>query len=115
LRLREGARGCAGPPWGLNTQSLWTSIDQRFGPQFAAQTRIRRGAFQREFSDDADNRLDMWNGRIVLHFRHYPLSEVYCAGVKDMLDNTLKKGWGVVARSAAKGVDEVKMDYRLCE
>ncbi|HXP97276.1 MAG TPA: hypothetical protein VN809_11225 [Telmatospirillum sp.] len=115
LRLREGAKGCDGPPWGLHTLSLWTSVDQRFGPQFAAQTRVRKSAFQREFSDDADNRLDMWNGRIVLHFRHYPLSEVYCAGIKDMLDNTLKKGWGVVARSAAKGVDEVKMDYRLCE
>jgi hypothetical protein len=56
----------------------------------------------------------MWNGRIVFHFRHYPLSGVYCAGIKEMLDNVMKKGWGVVVRSAKKGVDEVKMDYRPC-
>ncbi len=115
LRLREGARGCEGPPWNMQTLALWEEVDQRFGPRFAAQTRIRRNAFQREFSDDADNRLEMWNGRIVFHFRHYPLSEVYCAGIKDMLDQTRKKGWGVLQRSAFKGAGEVKMDYRLCD
>jgi hypothetical protein len=115
LRLREGATGCDGPPWKMHTLSLWMSVDQRLGSRFAAQTRIRKKAFQREFSDDADNRLEMWNGRIVLHYRNYPLSDVYCAGVKDMLDNALKKGWGAVTRSAARGADEVKMDYRYCE
>jgi hypothetical protein len=115
LRLREGARGCDGPPWNMRTLALWEEVDKRFGARFAAQTQIRQKAFQREFSDDADNRVDMWNGRIVLHFRHYPLSEVYCAGIKDMLEQTLKKGWGVLQRSAAKGAGEVEMDYRPCE
>lgn len=114
LRLREGARGCDAPPWSMHTQALWDDVDQRFGPRFAAQTRVRRNAFQREFSDDADNRLEMWNARIVYHFRNYPLSEVYCAGITDMLQQVQKKGWGALLRNASKGADEVKMDYRLC-
>jgi hypothetical protein len=115
LRLREGAKGCAEAPWRQQTLSLWNSLDQRLGPQFAAQTLIRQKAFQREFSDDADNRLQMWNGRIVFYFRNYPLSEVYCAGIKDMLEQMLKKGWGALKSKAGKGADEVKMDYRPCE
>lgn len=114
LRLREGARGCDGQPWNTHTQALWDDIDQRFGSRFAAQTNVRKNAFVREFSDDADNRLEAWNGRTVFYFRNYPLSEVYCAGIKDMLEQVQKKGWGVIQRNAAKGADAVKMDYRLC-
>ncbi|PKU22882.1 hypothetical protein [Telmatospirillum siberiense] len=114
LRLREGARGCDGQPWNMHTQSLWDDIDQRFGARFAAQTNARKTAFQREFSDDADNRLEAWNGRIVFYFRNYPLSEVYCSGIKDMLEQVQKKGWAIVMRNATKGADEVRMDYRLC-
>jgi hypothetical protein len=115
LRLREGARACDGAPWHMHTLPLWDDVDQRFGPRFAAQTRLRRIAFQREFTGDADNRLEAWNGRIVFHFRHYPLSGVYCAGIKDMLEQTQKKGWGVLQRRALKAADEVKMDYRICQ
>ena len=94
---------------------MWTDVDARLGARFAAQTNIRRQAFLREFSDDADNRMDMWNGRIVMHFRHYPLSAVYCAEIKDMLVQTQKRGWRVIQTEAAKGRDEVKMDYRPCD
>lgn len=114
LRMREGAKACDGPPWNARTQSTWEQLDQRFGSQFAAQTAVRRKAFQREFADDADNRLEMWNGRIVMHFRHYPLSDVYCTSIKDMMQQTLTKGFGSLKKNAAKGADEVKMDYRLC-
>lgn len=113
VRLREAARGCDGEPWNMHTQSLWDDIDRRFGSLFANQTRIRQGAFQREFSDDADNRLESWNGRIVFHYRNYPLSDVYCSNIKDMLGQMQKKGWGYLQRNAVKG-DEVKMDYRPC-
>ncbi len=115
LRLREGAKGCDEPPWNMQTQGIWEQLDSQFGARFAAQTAARRRAFQREFADAADNRLEMWNGRIVMHFRHYPLSEVYCGSIKDMMQKTLGKGWGVLQKNAVKGADEVKMDYRLCE
>jgi hypothetical protein len=115
LRLREGARGCDGSPWNMQTQSMWVDIDRRFGPRFADQTRIRQAAFQREFADDADNRLAVWNGRIVFHFRYYPLSETYCAGIKDLMSQMQKRGWSALTAQANKATVEVKMDYRLCE
>jgi hypothetical protein len=115
LRLREGAQACDEPPWNLPTAPLWESIDKQFGPRFAAQTAIRKKAFMREFADDADNRLALWDARIVMHFRHYPVSDEYCAGIKDMLDETLKRGWGAFTKQAAKARDEVRMDYRPCD
>ncbi len=114
LRLREGAIGCDGPPWRAGTRPLWDDIDRRFGGQFAAQTRVRERAFRREFAKDAENRLQMWNGRIVMHFRHYPLSETYCAGIKDVLQKMQKGGWRAFTGLAAKAKDQVKMDYRPC-
>lgn len=114
LRLREGARGCSEPPWSMPVKSLWDDVDRRFGPRFAQQTNIRRKAFQREFADDADNRLERWDGRIVMHFRHFPLSETYCEAIKTTLEDVQKRGWSVLQKQAAKGVDEVTMDYRPC-
>jgi hypothetical protein len=114
LRLREGARKCAAPPWNMGTQSQWDAIDRQFGPRFAAQTRIRQNAFQREFSDDAENRLEAWNGRIVFHFRYYPVSETYCTGIQQMMADMQKRGWTVLTRQADKAAEEVRMDYRLC-
>lgn len=115
LRLREGARGCDGSPWNKGTLALWDDVDRLFGPRFAAQTAIRRKAFEREFKDDADNRLERWNGRIVMHFRHYPLSDIYCGSIKTMLEQIRKRGWGVLQKQATKAQDEVTMDYRPCQ
>jgi hypothetical protein len=114
LRLREGARGCEGSPWNMGTQALWDSVEGQFGSRFAAQTRIRERAFQREFADDADNRLQVWNARIVFHYRYYPLSETYCASIKKTLEDMQKGGWSVLTRQAGKATDEVRMDYKPC-
>ena len=114
LRLREGARGCDEPPWNMRTASLWADIDQKLGARFLAQSKVREKAFLREFKDDADNRLARWNARTVFHFRYFPLSEVYCANLKKTLQQMQKKGWGAVSNLAAKGTDEVEMDYRPC-
>ncbi len=115
LRLREGALGCDGQPWNAGTRALWEDIDRQFGPRFAAQTKVRERAFQREFADDADNRLGMWNGRIVMYFRNYPLSNLYCRDIRAMLLEMQKRGWGYFTVQAAKARDVVKMDYRPCD
>jgi hypothetical protein len=114
LRLREGALGCDGPPWEAGTRPLWEQIDRQFGSRFARQTQIRQRAFEREFAKDAENRLQVWDGRIVFHYRHYPLSATYCANLKDMMEKMLRVGWAVFARQAATARDEVKMDYKPC-
>ena len=114
LRLREGAAGCDGPPWEFHTGPLWDRIDQQFGARFKAQTDIRRRAFEREFSKDAENNERMWDGRTVLYFRNYPLSAPYCAEIRNTLQSILKSGWGAVVKHAQRSRDEVEADYKPC-
>lgn len=114
LRLREGARQCQENPWNANTVPLWTQLDQTLGSRFAQQTEIRRRAFEREFDKNAEDRLVLWNGRIVMYYRNYPASQLYCANIRQMLDKFNKKGWAQFAKQAAKARDEVKLDYKTC-
>jgi len=114
LRLREGALGCDGPPWEKGTKPLWQDIDSKFAQRFQAQTRTRAKAFQREFADDAENHLTQWDGRMVMYFRHYPLSDDYCDSIKELLQEVQKKGWSVVDSRAGKDRIPVEMDYRSC-
>ena len=115
LRLREGALGCDGPPWNKRTKPLWQDIDTKFGQRFQVQTRARAKAFQREFADDAEDHLQLWDGRTVMFFRHYPLSDDYCDAIKETLQDVQKKGWNVVNGRAGKGRIPVEMDYRACD
>jgi hypothetical protein len=102
LRLREGALGCDGRPWEMHTKPLWDQVDKKFGYQFRQQTNIRRAAFTREFSTDVENREALWDGRTVLYYRNYPLSQLYCKEIKTSLDTMLKSGWTAFAKQAAK-------------
>lgn len=114
VRLREGAAACDETPWNMGTRPLWVAVDKQFGPRFAAQTAIRQRAFEREFAGDAGNRLDQWNGRIVMHFRQYPLSALYCRGIKDELQQFQRRGWKYFTNQAAKAKEAVHMDYNPC-
>lgn len=114
LRLREGAVGCDGNPWNYHTLSQWQDIDKRFGAQFAQQTKIRKGAFTREFDKDAENRITQWDGRIVMRYRGAPLSDVYCTGVKTQLTEMQKSGWAIFKKRATVAPDDVKFMFKPC-
>ena len=114
LRLREGGNACNESPWDAGTLPLWQAVDKQFGPQFKQQTDIRAAAFQREFENDAENKLTQWNARIVFYFRNYPLSPTYCAGIKTMLNDMLAKGWRVFTKQAYYARDEIRMTYQPC-
>jgi len=114
LRLREGANACDGRPYEMHTQPLWDQVDQKFGPKFKQQTDIRRGAFVREFSKDAENNEKAWDGRTVLYFRNYPLSQVYCVQIKKNLEDFLKSGWGGFVKTARLYRIPVEDDYKPC-
>lgn len=114
LRLREGANACNGNPWNYKTLPLWTDIDTRFGWRFAQQTKIRKGAFIREFDKDAENRITQWDGRTVMFYRTYPLSDEYCAGVKKQLLDMQKSGWAVFVKAASVAPEEIKTIYNPC-
>ena len=114
LRLREGAAGCDERPWDMHTLPLWDRVDKQFGPRFKQQTDVRRKAFEREFSKDAENQVQAWDGRTVIYFRNYPLSVPYCAEVKQGLQDVLKQGWGAIKNKSKLAKDEVEMDYEPC-
>jgi len=114
LRLREGAKGCDGDPWNFHTQAQWDDINNRFGKQFAAQTKIRKGAFIREFDKEAEYKLSESDGRIVMHYRGYPLSPTYCADIKKLLTDMQKSGWVTFTKRANAAPDEVNFVYRKC-
>jgi len=114
LRLREGASGCDGRPYEMHTQPLWDQVDQKFGPKFKQQTDLRRKAFVREFAKDVENREQAWDGRTVLYFRNYPLSQVYCVQIKKNLEDFLKTGWGGFVATAHLYRIQVEDDYRPC-
>lgn len=114
LRLREGATGCDGNPWNFGTLSMWRDIDQRFGQQFAQQTKIRKGAFVREFDKDAENRITQWDGRTVMHYRGYPLSVTYCTEIKKLLSDMQKSGWAAFKKRAVVAPDDVKFMFKSC-
>ena len=115
LRLRESGRACDGAPWEAGTAPLWEAVDKQFGPQFKQQTDIRAKAFQREFENDAENKLTQWNARIVFYYRHYPLSPVYCDGIKADLEAIPKKGWANFVKRSVIAHDDIRMTYKPCD
>jgi len=115
LRLREGGRGCDGEPWNAGTLPLWEAVDKQFGDQFRQQTDTRRKAFEREFENDAENKLSQWNGRIVFYYRNYPLSQVYCATLKKDLAALPNKPWSNFVKRALIAHNDVRMTYQPCD
>jgi hypothetical protein len=115
LKLREGANGCDGAPWDVPTLPLWEALDKQFGAQFKQQTDLRAKAFQREFENDAENKLSQWNARIVFYYRHYPLSPVYCGGIKSDLEAIPKKSWNAFVKRAVIARDDIRMTYQPCD
>jgi len=115
LRLREGGRACDAAPWNAGTLPLWEAVDKQFGPQFKEQTDIRTKAFQREFESDADHNLKRWNSRIVIYYRNFTLSPVYCEIIKKDLVSTQKNGWNAFVKLAVIAHNDVRMTYQPCD
>lgn len=114
IRLREYGWRCEQSPYAAKTLELWTTIDKKFGKDFAKVTETRQKAFEREFPDSWKTDLEVWNGRIVLHFRHLYLSNRACAEAKSQLVEIDKKGFKTFQAMAAKAKPEVIMDYKVC-
>lgn len=109
--LREAAARCDAQPYSAGTLSMWTGVNRQFGERFARQTDVRRKAFDREFPHDD---IGTWDGRLVMHFRYYPLSQGYCQDVRNQLRDVQAKGWGAFVKQSVKSRGEVLLDYKVC-
>jgi hypothetical protein len=114
LRLREGAIACHAAPFFRDSYAQWQRLDEKFGQKFLEQKLIREKAFIRQFGEDPDNQLETWDARIVYHYRHHPLSTIYCDRIEYDLNLFLNKGWSLFLKQAQTGKDEVEMDFNIC-
>lgn len=114
VRLREGAARCDSMGLTAGSNEAWQAINEAVAPQFKAQMDIRTAAFGREFESNAEQQLTHWNGRIVMHFRHRPLTAPYCQNLAANLKELRDKGWPAFIKQAKLEAGEIKMDYKIC-
>lgn len=112
--LREIALRCVDPPWSFATEGQWREVDSRFGPDFARETEARRKAFEREFPANYQSLLEVWDGRLVMQYRHAQLSRRGCQDVADQLKAMLDRGFATFRKQAAKVKPDVRFDYKIC-
>ncbi|MBF0270051.1 MAG: hypothetical protein HQL44_15820 [Alphaproteobacteria bacterium] len=114
IRLREFAWRCDEPPYSAGTLEIWKRIDEKNAAQFKKMTDARAKVFEREFPTQHKTYLENWNGRIIIRYRDYYLSNIDCAQTKQQLLDIDKKGFGAFTKMAGKYKPEVLMDYRIC-
>lgn len=112
IRLREGATEC--DAWVPGLTEVWKKIDAANGNRFANQKSLRERAFAREFEKWSNTYREVWDGRIVMYFRNFPINEAHCRQLAKQLDEVLKKGYRAFKTQAALLRNEVRMDYRVC-
>lgn len=114
IRLREFAYRCDEHPYNAGTLEIWKRIDEKNAAQFQKMRDARAKTFEREFPTKFKEYLEAWNGRIIIRYRDYYLSDVDCAQTKKQLEEIDKKGFPVFVKIAAKYKPEALMDYRKC-
>lgn len=115
VMLREMAARCDADPFNAGTAPLWTQVDAALGSRFARATQTRRQGFVREFPKEGANLMNYWDGRLVMHYRHAPLTRADCQDTAKMLKTVTKRGFNAFRSQADKAKNEVRMDYKTCQ
>lgn len=110
--LREGAWRCNGAVPG--SFDIWRDIDENLGPQMRRVTDARKLLFDREFGESSFQVTNYLDGRLVVYYRNFPLTGVYCNTINRLLKDVQARGWGAYAKQAETLRDNVKLDYRAC-
>ena len=93
----------------------WKEFSEKFAAQFVKQVDARRKAMAREFPGNFEEVMKYWDDRLVVFFRHYPLTEPYCQGISKLFDPLERSGWNAFVKQAAAARDEIMLwDYKLC-
>lgn len=97
------------------TKKLWTDFDTNFAARLKALTDKRKLVYQREFKDDWVKVMTYFDGRLVTHHRHVPLTRGTCDNVQERLQEVTKKGWKGFTEQAKILQNEVHQDYKICK
>ncbi|MBF0355690.1 MAG: hypothetical protein HQL43_10695 [Alphaproteobacteria bacterium] len=115
IRLREFAFRCDEPPYNAGTLAIWRRIDATQTGQFQKMTDSRAKTFEREFPQTFKSYIEAWNGRIIMRYRDYYLSDIDCIQTKRQLQDIEKKGFKAFTTLSARYKPEILMDYRTCQ
>jgi hypothetical protein len=115
IRLREFAWRCDEKPYSAGTLDIWKRVDEKNAAKFQQMRDSRAKVFEREFPEKHKTYIENWNGRIIIRYRDYYLSDIDCKQTKKQLQDIDKNGFNSFTKLAARYKPEVLMDYRICQ
>lgn len=116
VRLREMSFRCDQQyPRARAVFPRWKEFSDKSAERFARQAELRRKAMAREFPDNFREVMMSSDDRLVVFFRHYPLTEPYCLGISRLFDPLERGGWQAFVKQAATVRDEIRLwSYKSC-
>ncbi len=114
IYMREAARRCDGN-YVIGTFNMWQKFEAASGAKFKASNDKRKKAWQREYPEDWQVKMNHADGRLVTYARNVPRTIGYCENIDDLLNDLDKKGYAAFTKQAKVVHNEVIEDYKVCQ
>jgi hypothetical protein len=113
IYMREAARRCDND-YVKGAYAMWQKFETANGAKFKAANDKRIKAWQREYPDDWQPKMNHADGRLVTFARHVPRTMGYCENIEEKLQDLDKKGYAGFTKQAKIVYNEVIDDYKVC-
>ncbi|MDO8607987.1 MAG: hypothetical protein Q7R40_15745 [Phaeospirillum sp.] len=114
IYLREAALRCNGL-YTKGSYEMWQKFESANGPKFKTANDKRKKAWQREFPDDWQHKINHADGRLVTYARNLPRTQGFCDNIEEMLQEVTQRGYGGFSAQAKMLQNEVIADYKVCQ
>lgn len=114
IYMREAAKRCDGD-YVKGANAIWQKFETTNGAKLRATNSKRVKAWQREFPDDWQFKMNHADGRLVTYARHVPRTMGYCENIDEQLQELDKKGYAGFTAQAKVVHNEVIDDYKVCQ
>lgn len=112
--LREAANRCN--EWLLpGARDRWQKIEATNGQRFRSAVDKRKRAWEREFPDDWQYKLNYADGRLVTYARNVSLTEGFCENIDELLQSIERRGYGAFSSLAKVVRNQVTDNYKVCQ
>ena len=114
IYLREAAQRCDGQ-YIKGSYELWQKFEKANGTKFKTAVEKRKKAWQREFPDDWQYKINHADGKLVTYARNIPRTVGFCDNIEELLQEVDKRGYGGFSGQAKRLQNEVVADYKVCQ
>ncbi len=114
IYLREAAKRCDGR-YLRGSNDMWQKFEAANATKFKAAMDKRKRAWEREFPDDWQYKINYADGRLVTYDRNVPLTTGFCENIDELLKEVDKRGYGGFSGQAKLIHNEVIDDYKVCQ